>query len=466
MTIRALGIAFWVMLLAACGQDHAADVEAAERFTGLDAFEGEWSGDLAMMGQSLPLVLRVEPEAKEPVVLISLSQTGKPIVATNAFGIDNTLTATFRSIRASYQGDLSDDGGRLEGTFKQGPLSGELVLTRNLASATQPKPVTGGRPQEPRDTTAYETRGVPVRGDPRLAGTLTLPKGEGPFPGLVLITGSGPQDRDESILGHRPFLVLADRLARAGVATYRYDERGVGESAGNYEASSVREFAEDAARAIRILTEVPEVSSVGYLGHSEGGIVAALASVDPQAVSPEFIVFLAAPFQPFDVLINEQARKGMEAAGQSGPILSANMAIQRSIMAAAKKGDTPEEACASIDAATNLFPAAVKESARDLCSPSFFTALRLDPEDVYSAVDGPSLAIFGSVDQQVPAAPNAALARDYLGDNVRIEIIENANHLFQTSQSGAPSEYGKLDETMREDVMELIGAFVLSQEPN
>ena len=410
--------------------------------------------------------MRVDPDADEPVVLFSLAQTPEPIVASNAFGDGTSLTTEFKSIRASYLGQLSEDGGQLAGTFRQGPLSNDLVLTRSVAGVVQPQPSTGGRPQEPSDTSDYETRGVTVPGEPRLVGTLTLPKGEGPFPGLVLLTGSGPQDRDQAILGHKPFLVLADRLARAGVATLRYDERGVGERAGSYEASSVREFAEDAARALDILNDVPEVASVGYLGHSEGGLVAALASDDPDAVKPAFIVFLAAPFQPFDELINEQVRKGMQAVGQSGPILSANMAIQRNIISAAKKGDTPEEACAAIDDATKLFPAAVKESARDLCTPSFFVALRLDPAEAYSAVTVPSLALFGSVDQQVPAEPNASLASQYLGDSVRIEIIDNANHLFQTSQTGLPSEYGALEETMREDVMKLIGEYTLSQQPN
>lgn len=431
-------------------------------FSGLAPFEGVWAGDLMAAGQTLPLILRIEPEADNPVTLDSPAQQAFGMPAESGRGADGALVAEWPDLRARFSGTLTPDGATMEGAWRQNGFTIDLKLTKTLegqVAVRERRP----KPQEPEGVLPYEAFDVVVEGTPALAGTITMPRGAGPFPGVVLISGSGPQNRDEELLGHKPFLVLADRLTRRGIAVLRYDERGVGDSEGNYADATVPLFALDAQRAMDHLRARAEVGAIGLIGHSEGGMVAGLVAQDIEAPGPDFLVTLAAPYIPLDEIVEGQVRDALRLGGATDEAIASTVAIQRTLLDAAMTGDTPNEACVAIEAAASDLPPDVQDRALGLCTAGYFSALRLSPDDIYAGIDVPLLALFGSLDSQVPAARNAAAARALLGDGALIETVEGVNHLFQTAQTGAVAEYAVIDETMREDVMERIADFILDQ---
>ena len=307
-----------------------------------------------------------------------------------------------------------------------------------------------------------ETVRVGVPGtDVTLAGTLTLPDGEGPFPGAVLISGSGPQDRDETILGHRPFLVLSDRLTRAGVAVLRHDDRGVGASTGVFAGATSEDFAADAAAALAHLKARSDIGRAGFVGHSEGGLVAPLAIARHDAAA-DFVVSLAGPFVPMRDVLARAAEDCMRLAGQGEEDRAANMAVQHRILDAALVDGDEAAVCAAVDRATAGLPESVRGESRSLCGPWFRTIMRLDLAALHRAANVPTLALFGALDVQVAAEPNAAAARALPG--VEARTIPGANHLFQGAKTGAVSEYSAIEETMREDVMRIVADWISALE--
>lgn len=430
----------------------------------VEGLDGDWDGVLSGGPMNLRLVLHVKTTAEggTAVSLDSVDQLANGIAISSVAREGDNVRFESRTIGATFQGKLSADGKTLTGAWTQGSSS-PISFTRRAPGqvATAPR-----RPQTPKAPFPYRAEDVafdnPKAEGVRLAGTLTLPAGSGPFAVVVMITGSGPQDRDETIFGHKPFAVMADALTRRGIAVLRFDDRGVGRSTGDYPGSTAADAATDVAAAIAYLKTRPEIdrARIGLLGHSEGGIIAPLvASGDP---SVAFLVLLAAPGVRGDRLLLAQESL-IEASMGMAPELSAQRrASMRRAMDAAMAAPNGEAASAAIRAISgDLAGYSAQERellARQMGDPGLLYLLRYDPAPALAQVRCPVLAVNGSKDLQVPAAVDLPGLRAALGANgdVTIQELPGLNHLFQTAQTGALSEYPALEETVAPAALSVI----------
>src|SRR5512146_2301621 len=288
-------LALVVAALAARGVSLSAQLPSV----GADRFVGNWMGTLVTPGARLRLALTISRDSAGTLggVLTSLDQGNAKIPGTLTIHGD-TLVASMTSAQATYTAALDAKGDSLRGEFFQG---GALPLAMGRAAAL-PTPV---RPQEPKPPFPYASEDVSFESVPgvRLSGTVLTPPGAGPFPAVVMVTGSGPQNRNEELLGHKPFLVIADYLARHGIASLRYDDRGFGKSTGSFAASTSADFANDAQAAVGFMRTQTGVARdhVGILGHSEGGLIAPIVAARSKDVA--FVVLLAGPGLPGDSIL-------------------------------------------------------------------------------------------------------------------------------------------------------------------
>lgn len=373
---------------------------------------------------------------------------------------------------AVFDGELGGDS--IGGTFTQAGVAGTFWLRR------------AGAPAQAEGTTAAADR-APYReeeisftnGDVRLVGTLTLPPATGPFPAVVLISGSGPQDRDETLAGFRPFKLIADYLGRHGIAVLRYDDRGVGGSSGSVFQATARDFAADVASAVRLLRSRPEIdpNAIGLIGHSEGGIVAPLAAAESDDV--QFIVLLAGTAVRGDSLLFAQGALIARAMGASASDLAAQRQLQQRMLGAVRTDrgwdELEQEVRDRIRAGVERMPpdqraaitdvdAFIESQARQqflsLRTPWFRFFIDHDPALTLQRVDVPVLALFGERDLQVPPSvnrpPMARALRAGGNPDYTIEEIPGANHLFQAATTGTPAEYVTLEKTFVPDLLQRI----------
>jgi hypothetical protein len=377
-----------------------------------------------------------------------------------------------------------EDASRLEGVLKQAGMVLPLAMTRLGAYDRS----AFSRPQHPQPPFPYEVREVEFRHPHghRLAGTLTLPRNatpESPVPGAVLVSGSGPQDRDETIFGHKPFLVLADALTRGGIAVLRYDDRGVGGSGGDFASATTFEFATDADAATEFLKSVPEVDAakVGLIGHSEGGLVAPIVAKwqreqgDP-ATMLAFAVLLAGPGVPGDQILRVQMRELLEASGVGEEDLAAMLESQGRLLDAAKANDVEAmldaardlaASQASIGAEGQLENATLEASAEAIVAqmqaPWMRTFLTLDPRPLLVEMRIPTLALVGSLDRQVDPDQNLPAIEAALrlgGAPFRARRVDGVNHMFQPATTGGIDEYGSIETTIDPATLAEIVAWV------
>ena len=364
-----------------------------------------WSGELEAMGQKLPIVLNL---IDGKCTLDSPAQGATGIPATIDLLTKDSIKIKVESIGASYAARYVD--GRLEGTFTQAGM--KLPLNMKETSPDGPK-----RPQTPKAPFPYTTEEVTftnAKAGATLAGTLTVPKG-GAKRVMIMVTGSGPENRDEEVAYHKPFAVIADRLARAGIATLRYDDRGVGNSVGGETKHTTSlDVAEDAIAGIEWLRAQKRFKKVGLLGHSEGGLIAFMLAAQKKV---DFIVSLAGPAVRGDSIMLYQART-------SGNPFTKNITVEnlRNMMK------------------TNTWV-------------SYF--MDYDPTDNITNTKCPVLALNGSKDCQVPADMNIPVLRRLLAKNKKavVKEYEGLNHMFQQCTTGRPDEYYTLEETMSEEVL-------------
>ncbi len=440
---------------------------------------GIWNGMLDVGSAQLPLVFRIEAGAGG-----TLSATlDSP--AQNAFGLPvasatfeaGVLTLSLTQLGASYSGTMNADGTQVDGTWSQGGMSLPLVVTKSDT------PAGPNRPQHPEPPYPYREEEVEVYNPDTgvtLSGTLTLPAGEGTFPGVLLVSGSGPQDRDETILGHKPFLVLADHLTRHGIAVLRYDDRGVGTSTGDFAGATTWDFAEDAGAALMHLAAHPAVDAnrVGIVGHSEGGLIAPLVAGDQPEV--DFVVMLAGPGLRGDDLLMLQTEAISRAAGMDETMLETALALNRGLYDIAMEEDDAtrletrlgafydETAAALTDAqreALQLSPDQRTAVLRQLTTPWVRAFLAIEPRLALQRLRIPVLSLIGANDLQVPAEPNTAAIRAAFEETgngtVDARVLPGLNHLFQTSATGAVEEYGVIEETMAPAVLDAVTDWIL-----
>jgi len=330
------------------------------------------------------------------------------------------------------------------------------------------------RPQEPQPPYPYDVEDI-IFSNPdaeiRLAGTLTIPKGKGPFHAVVLVSGSGPQNRDEEILGHKPFKVIADHFTRNGIAVLRYDDRGVGMSEGIFANTTTADFADDAAAAVNYLQQREDLDKIGIVGHSEGGMIAPIVAAEDDSVS--FIVLMAGPGMKIDQLMQLQFRSAMLQQGMGTENMEKKVASIGRINKIIQQEDDPEKRMTKISAelAESRMPnetdASLKAELATYTTPWWVYFMRYDPTPVLEQVKCPVLAINGDLDYQVPAAPNLEGISNSLkrggNNNVTVQKFEGLNHLFQTAETGAGSEYAQIEETIAPEVLTTMTKWIKTQ---
>lgn len=428
---------------------------------------GDWDGALAINGAKLRVVLHLKPAPGGYAgALDSPDQGAMGLPATAVEGADDALAVRFPF--GLFKGALAPDGQTLTGTWTQGGATLPLTLLRRAPDGLAATP---NRPQIPAKPYPYREVEVafdnPAAPGVKLAGTLTVPHGAGPFPAVVLIAGSGPSLRNEEVLGHPIFLVLADHLTRAGIAVLRYDKRGIGGSTGDLAKAGLSEFASDAEAAFGWLQARPEIKAgkVGLIGHSEGGCVAPMIAARRRDVA--FLVLLAAPAAKGIELLERQNIALARAAGASEPQVDDMIALKHRLFVAAATAASADDAVSKIHAllvaARPEAPAAALDAeARAYGSPALRSLLAYDPKPALQAVRCPVLALNGSKDLQVVADQNLPLLREDLAENADATVRElpGLNHLFQTAPTGSPAEYGRIEETFAPVALDLITGWV------
>lgn len=425
---------------------------------------GQWDGVLSVGGQSLRIVLRVDPTGAAVVDSPDQGASGLPAVGPTLDG--GVVRFSVPSVRGAFEGALSADGRTITGALTQGATAMPVVLTRTAETASVAGP---SRPQTPVAPFPYRAEDVTFPNAPAgisLAGTLTLPPGDGLFPAAILITGSGAQDRDETVFDHKPFLIWADALTRRGVAVLRYDDRGVGGSGGGTPEDTTADFATDAAAAMAYLRTRPEIDArrIGLIGHSEGGVIAPL--VAQNGGEPAWIVMLAGPSVSGGDILVEQQRRLATAAGLSSAQVENGNARQRALMdvIARNKDDAPavERETVALLTAEGMAEAQAKEAVRPLVSAWYRWFVAHDPAPDLAAVHVPLLAVYGGKDLQVPADQNAPVLARVLPP-AEIVVLPNLNHLMQTAGTGAPSEYGTIEETVAPEALKTVVDWVAAR---
>jgi len=446
---------------------------------------GIWQGVLKVGGIELRLVIKVSKNADEQytATLDSPDQGAKDIPASLVSFKSGDVKIEIKAIFGVYNGKMSDDN-TITGEWQQGPTTLPLIMKRTDKAPEPPR-----RPQEPQEPFSYTKEEVAydnLKAGIKLAGTLTMPKTGGPFSAVVLISGSGPQDRDEALLGHRPFLVLADYLTRRGIAVLRYDDRGVGKSTGEFAKATSADFATDVLAGVEYLKTRKEIDSqqIGLIGHSEGGLIAPVVATQSPAVA--FIVLMAGPGISGEKILYLQGALIVRANGTAETAIAKNLALQKKMFAVIKAEKdnaqaekqlqpiwtqafatfTDEEKKAldfTIADPDSLFQAQIKQ----LLSPWFRYFLFHEPQRALQKVKCPVLAINGEKDLQVPPKENLAAIAKALktGGNKKFitKELPSLNHLFQTAATGAPAEYNKIEETISPNALQVMGDWILTQ---
>ncbi len=436
---------------------------------------GKWLGIIKTPGMDLRIAFEIS-QAKEggyTAVAHSIDQGARNIPISTVTVNGDSLRLELKSA-FSYEGKLQPDGNTIDGNWVQGD-STPLVMKRVDKIPELSRPQTPKKPYPYiEEEVLYENHSANVR----IAGTLTIPKGKGPFPAVLLIAGSGPSDRDESALGHRPFLVLADHLTRQGIAVLRADKRGVGKTTGTFSTSGIEEFASDALAGVEYLKSRTEVDSkrIGLIGHSEGGGVAPMVAVQTRDVS--YIVLLAAPgMSAYDILVLQDGTEAKAGGSTDEEVALIRGFSRRFYTVVLRAKDTSE-----IERETNALYAALTDAEKKAIgwpnlhgtlnlswalNPGSRENLKFDIRPVLRQVRCPVLALNGGKDSQVPPKENlGGIERELKagGDSdYTVRELPGLNHLFQTCGTGATSEYIKIEETMSPLVLQTVSDWIIAK---
>ncbi len=440
---------------------------------------GDWNGALKVGGMQLRLVFHItKTDAGLTATMDSPDQGAKGIPMSKATFENQVLTVELDAAKIQYTGTL-DNKEVVTGTFNQAGQSFPLNLTRKAIEKVEVK-----RPQEPVKPYPYyseEVTFVNTKDSISLAGTLTLPKKEGKFPVVVLITGSGPQNRDEELMGHKPFLVLSDYLTRNGIGVLRFDDRGTFASKGNFAKATTNDFATDVESAVNYLKKRKEIDPkhIGLIGHSEGGIIAPIVAVNCKDV--HFIVLMAGTAIPGSELLLLQQEAIGRASGMKEEELKVTADINSQIYKMVNEIQNTDTLKSQI---TKYLLTKSKElpdlkipegktindfidmQLAQLMSPWMLNFIRYNPASMLAKVKCPVLAINGDKDLQVDSKINLPAIENALkkGGNKKYTVKElpGLNHLFQECKTGSPNEYAEIEQTMSPLALETITNWIKS----
>ncbi|HZU28877.1 MAG TPA: alpha/beta fold hydrolase [Bryobacteraceae bacterium] len=429
--------------------------------------DGAWMGTLDMKLIKLRVIFHlINTEDGLTATLDSPDQGAMGLPATSVARDGKSVTITLKQIAGEFTGELNPVLDAIEGSWTQAGNTTPLNLTRvkDAAALERKRPQTPARPYPYRsEDVTYENKSAGIT----LAATFTVPQGKGPFPAVVLITGSGPQDRDESLLGHKPFLVLADYLTRHGIAVLRADDRGTAKSGGDFTSATTADFASDAEAGVAWLKTRSEgdPQRIGLIGHSEGGIVAPMVAARNPDVA--FIVLMAGPGVSLAQILVAQQRLILQASGMSKEEVDKKAEQQRAMLKLVRE---EKDNAALEKKMKQQFAGVVPDDqmgvqAKMIGSPWFRWLLDYDPAATLRKLTCPVLAINGEKDLQVPPQQNLPPIRTALeqGGNRDFEVDElpGLNHLFQTAKTGALSEYAEIEETISPVALDKISSWIL-----
>lgn len=438
---------------------------------------GSWTGLIDVQGSKLPLIFHfTKADQGYTATMDSPNQGAKGIVLNDVAFSDQNLSLAFSAAAIKYTGTWINDN-EIRGTFEQGTFSTPLSLTKGVVEIK--------RSQEPAKPYPYYTENVQFlnkKENISLGGTLSLPKKEGKFPAVILISGSGQQDRNSEILGHKPFLVIADYLTRNGIAVLRYDDRGVGESKGDPSLSTSANFAEDARAAVEYLRTRKEINTkkIGIIGHSEGGMIAPMIAANDKNIA--FLVLLAGPGVSGDALLIEQNYEIGKLTGMSEESLESAKLTNQTIYDILKLNEDLTSVKTKLAAyfQTNVekipeserpsqeeIDKTLKDEVNGIATPWLRYFITYNPKENLQKVKCPVLVLNGEKDIQVPAKSNTAGIAEALksgGNNkVTTQIFPNLNHLFQHCTTCKVEEYSLLDETFSPEVLKTMSDWVTQQ---
>lgn len=442
-------------------------------------FIGSWMGKLSVGAVQLRLGINVSLDStgRLNTLLDSPDQNTFGIKTDTTIISSDKITIKIKKLMAGYDGTIIQGDSLINGKWTQGGQTLELNL-KKMAAPTIMK-----RPQEPKPPFPYKTEEITftnTKANIELAGTLTIPEGKGPFPAVVLVTGSGPQDRNEALMGHKPFLVIADYLTRKGIAVLRYDDRGIGKSKGSFTTATTFDFADDAESGLLWLKKQPLIDKkhVGIAGHSEGGLIAPIVASRNKDVN--FIILLAGPGINGEEIILAQSELISQISGLKPDVIKESIDLNKKIFDVIKKEDDNTKALAkshkiledAINNNNSLTDIEKTDQAKTidvkiapLVTPWFRTFIQLDPRPYLLKTKCPVLALNGTKDLQVPCDVDLESIDKYLklagNKNYTIIKIEGVNHLFQHADKGLPSEYSSIEETFAPEALQAMSNFIL-----
>ncbi|MET9216275.1 MULTISPECIES: alpha/beta hydrolase family protein [unclassified Nocardia] len=426
------------------------------------AVQGPWHGDIEAPGAPIAIGVTFAENGSATIDIPVQGVRGAALkdVRTEPDRVEFTVPDAPGD--PGFRGRL--DGEQITGDWVQAGQRVPLVLRRGPVESV-------ARPQDPKPPYPYRSEDVTYRnGDLTIAGTLTEPEGSGPFPAMLLITGSGAQDRDEELMGHRPFHLLADTFTRAGYAVLRTDDRGVGGTGGNLDDATYPDLAADAAAGVAFLRARPEIdpAKVGLFGHSEGGYLAPLVAARPDS-NVAFAVLMAGPsVVGADVLI-EQNKVIMASAGAPQNEIDAQVDYVTQWSAMLRAGDIEGAKTFAQQHNDSLPPdqRASQETLDSFNTPYMASFITYDPKPALEALRVPVLAFFGDKDQQVLATQNEPPMRANLaGDpDATVYTFPGVNHLMQPTETGKPSEYSSIETTIDPAVLTYVTDWLTQRVP-
>jgi uncharacterized protein len=441
-------------------------------------FSGSWTGQLNVGAIQLRLGLNFKDTTGILIATLDSPDQGAYGIKTDKTTVEaDAIVVEANTMMARYEGQMQPGDSLINGKWMQGGQTFELLLHKVV------KPVKLNRPQEPKPPYPYKEEQVKFNNDKagiELAGTLTIPEGKGPFPAVVLITGSGPQNRNEELMGHKPFFVISDYLSRNSIAVLRYDDRGVGQSKGKFGNATTFDFADDAEAAFNFLEKNSLIDNkrTGLAGHSEGGIIAPIVASRNKDV--DFIILLAGTGLDGEQILNAQSAKIMEAGGAKPVEIEETLKLNSKLYQIVKHErdsatamklmmqDVTQYIKSDTSIKENDKEDQIKQSSASLqymTSPWMRNFLVLDPQQYLSKVKCPVLDINGSKDLQVPCDMNQAAIEKALktGGNKDYKILklEGLNHLFQHCTTGAPGEYSTIEETFAPEALQAIKDWII-----